>query len=364
MPNEHDTAPATPDESVSQEGISESERKLIAFEIAESAKKQVTTWAKWVVGTAVVVGATLGIKTYLDIQTSIRNATEKQIELAQKRSDNAIGKFEEEQRKELDAFREQSRDAIATLDQDIQKVLTTVQRTGHEAEVAILAAVVRTTTGTESARTVARKSRQRPIGPGISVSAKGGTAVTICCVVKNQANQRFILTPSYIVGMGADGGEIVIQPGASDGGTDTDAIGSVVRVTEIAALIRLNDGIDVYYDLPEIGKISGIAEPRFGEPVRKYGRTTGLTMGTVSKDFATYNVYFSANVIRPIECFVVTPVADRFSAEGDGGAPVVNNNDELLGMIFAGTSFQSSPSVVVPIKPILEELGVEVLFTE
>lgn len=354
-----DTSSATPVEYDTSDMPTESQRKLIAFEIAEAAKKQVTAWARWIVGVSVVVAATLGIKTYLDIQRSIRDAAAKQIERAQEQSRNAIARFEEEQKNELAAFREKSKDELAKLELSTQEVLATVQRTGHEAQVAILEVVDRTTTATESTRSVDRRARQRPIGPGISISGKSPLAATICCVVKDHTDQRFVLTVRYILGTDANDGEVILQPGTADGGTDQDAIGVAYKSTQLATIIRLNEGVSTYCDIPDVGRIKGISEPRLGEQVRKYGRTTGLTLGTVGAIGVTIQIAFPDGT-RPVRCSLVRGASGPFSRPGDSGAPVVNARGELLGMSFAGNS-DGSQSFFVPIKPILEELGVELV---
>ena len=113
--------------------LSESKKKLMAFEIAESAKEQVTTWAKWIVGAVIAVGATLGVKTYLDVQGSIKDATDTQIRIAQAKATSAIGAFEQEQQVALKDFREKSKGAITSFEAEITRVVQSVQDAGHKA---------------------------------------------------------------------------------------------------------------------------------------------------------------------------------------------------------------------------------------
>lgn len=335
-------------------------QKLLAFEAAEEAKRAVLSWAKWIVGIVVAVAATLGIKTYVDIRMSIVAATNTQIEQAKGKADEAVLSFETQQTKALDDFQKKSDEAIARLDAQIEEELVSVSETGRQARLDILIVANSTSGPSENIRSVSSRARERPIGPGLSVSGINQTAGTICCIVQDEDGTKFILTTVFDV-RDLDTGQdsLVVQPGTIDGGTEEhDVIGTVERATKLAALVRLKDDVEVYCDVPGIGQIRGIADVRLGQVVRKFGRTTGLSTGEVRDlDFRLVIDLGAANGGRQsVKGVLVTP----FAAPGDAGSPVVNDNNELVGMHFAGSDVTS---IFVPIKSVLAELNVKLVTT-
>ena len=91
--------------------------------------------------------------------------------------------------------------------------------------------------------------------------------------------------------------------------------------------------------------------------VKKFGRTTGQTKGTVAAVNAIVEVDYGA---AGLACFkdqiIITPGA--FSAGGDSGALVVadskgrsrDDNGKPVGLLFAGSIFST---IISPIDPIL-----------
>jgi Zn-dependent metalloprotease len=97
-------------------------KKLVAFEVAEEAKKQVTSWAKWIIAPVALALAGLGIKTYFDVQTSIKKALEKFQEDSAKASSEAINQFQEDSVKVLNDINEKANQALEVIDQQTSKV--------------------------------------------------------------------------------------------------------------------------------------------------------------------------------------------------------------------------------------------------
>lgn len=191
------------------------EKKLVAYEIAEDAKAQIVVWAKWIIGASLAVAATLSIKTCTDIQNAIKHASDNQIKRAQESSDTAIARFEAAQESELEDFRKRSRKAVAEFESEMETVLNNVRAAGEQAEAAILsAASTQSERDTPTPRTVDRRGRLRPIGPGISISGSKTTGATLCCIVENAAGERFLLSASFVAELHAT----IIQPAAVDGG--------------------------------------------------------------------------------------------------------------------------------------------------
>jgi len=96
-----------------------------------------------------------------------------------------------------------------------------------------------------------------------------------------------------------------------------------------------------------------------GARVKKVGRTTGLTTGTVVGQSVTAmpvpykHSRFSALVyFQPV--WVVRGDSGRFSDGGDSGSLVVSDDgNEALGLVFAG---MESVSLVLPLEPLLKKL--------
>lgn len=189
------------------------------------------------------------------------------------------------------------------------------------------------------------RRRVRPVVPGASIGADGTTGST-CCVVQDGAGVRYLLTLPFVVG-GAKGAR-VMQPGPGDGGTERDTIGTVERVGADAyqsgALIRLVKPIAADPKLPRIGVLRGMQRTvKVGEAVRLIGRGSALASGEVIEVRKDGQIYTS-----------IIP------ASGDAGGPIVNARNELIGMLVS--SDNKSMSIVVPIAPVLEELGVKLVW--
>lgn len=163
--------------SVEPQGISDREKRLLAYEVAEEAKRQVSAWAKWIFGVLVAVGATLGIKTYIDLNSMIHKATEEQIARTQAETEAALA-----------TFRVQADQALHNLQLEVERTLGSVYEVGEQAKLSILSTSVAEQPIT---RTVARKSLQRPVGAGLSISTLTTTAATSCCIVR-QDNTHFL----------------------------------------------------------------------------------------------------------------------------------------------------------------------------
>ena len=86
-----------------------------------------------------------------------------------------------------------------------------------------------------------------------------------------------------------------------------------------------------------------IIEPAIGASVRKSGRTTGLTTGTINTINASVNVgYGTCGTARFVGQIIITP--GGFSAAGDSGSPILRNvldsagRRRPVGLFFAGSS--------------------------
>jgi hypothetical protein len=98
------------------------------------------------------------------------------------------------------------------------------------------------------------------------------------------------------------------------------------------AVFAVDDGIDVDASIIELGSPSGMARARIGDVVRKRGRTTALTVGRVSAvGLAPLGIGTAANSFEIYADDVVhAPVLCK---PGDSGSLIVNDNDEVVGIL-------------------------------
>jgi hypothetical protein len=131
-----------------------------------------------------------------------------------------------------------------------------------------------------------------------------------------------------------------------------------------AAIARVNADIAVARDIPGIGTIDGTDVAVPGDPVRKVGRTTGLTTGMV-RDVgipATVNGILFTDQIR----ILTNNGNDRFTLEGDSGAVIVNEDHEVIGLHMSGTPPTNPPpfeSIANRIPNVLSRLNITIPIT-
>jgi len=157
----------------------------------------------------------------------------------------------------------------------------------------------------------------------------------------------------------AEAGDSILQPGAYDGGDETDED----RIGELAGYIEIQDEenlVDVaYYSIdgrssnsyiPGIGVPTETGEVNRGDKVKKFGRTTGLKEAEVLSTDARIRVNYSTGTKE----FTDQILAKSFSAGGDSGSAVLNEQDELVGLLFAGSS---EVTVLNKISNVLDKTG-------
>jgi hypothetical protein len=93
------------------------------------------------------------------------------------------------------------------------------------------------------------------------------------------------------------------------------------------------------------------------QTVRKYGRTTGLTTGSVVGLNATVNVGYSHGTARFVGQIIVRGNG-QFSRSGDSGSLIVDANRRPVGLLFAGSS--NGYTIANQIGQVLSALGVSV----
>ena len=233
-----------------------------------------------------------------------------------------------------------------------------------------------------------------PVPTGVSVGHPAITAGTIAARVTNGTNV-YVLSNNHVLANinQATPGDLILQPGTYDGGTADDAIANLTDFQPIAfcdvffiwLICNQTNTIDAAIALSDVSKLgvatpnggygapSSIIHPAYGDPntigdenlalllgaeVQKYGRTTGLTTGTVNTINATVNVCYDSsctNIARFTDQLIVTP--GTFSGGGDSGSLVVDNLKQPVGLLFAGSD---TNTIVNRIDLVLKRFGVTV----
>lgn len=160
------------------------------------------------------------------------------------------------------------------------------------------------------------------------------------------------------------------QPGRPDGGvTPGGDFGTLARAVLSdhvdGAVVRLDAGKAWNASVTGIGAVNGTATATVGMAVRKRGRTTELTYGTVaSVDFTVsvpYGDGLGTRTLRnQIRITTNTTRSTRFSDHGDSGSVIVDDNINVVGLLFAGST-DGSETFANPIATALSELGVTML---
>ncbi len=252
-----------------------------------------------------------------------------------------------------------------------------------------------------------RTSKIRPAVPGSSIGHPKVTAGTFGAVVRDKKTGRpLILSNNHVLANITDGtdgrakvGDAIIQPGRYDGGQPEDIVGHLERFVPIwrtssrpactvaqaaerlgnfmlravqpqyelrfvrkrtmenlvdAAVARpvSDDAIDA--SIMEVGVVSACVEPEIGMKVKKSGRTTGLTTGTIRVVSATLKIslgdvgeaYFSDQI-----------VTTAMGQPGDSGSLVVTENGSAVGLLGAGSD---QATICSRIRNVLELLDITI----
>ena len=180
---------------------------------------------------------------------------------------------------------------------------------------------------------------ERPVPIGVSTGHPGVTAGTIGALVTD-GSSRYALSNQHIYAAEnrAGIGDRLLQPGPADGGSSPDdAIGTLAAFKRINYSLMANNRIDaaialtteVDYRTPGDGygaPRTATATARPGMRVKKYGRTTGLTRGTVDAVNVTVSVRYKSAIARFTGQVIVCCAA---SAGGDSGSLVVQDDVEF-----------------------------------
>jgi hypothetical protein len=221
----------------------------------------------------------------------------------------------------------------------------------------------------------------RPAPIGVSTGNENErSAGTIACRVKDAQGNVYVLSNNHVYARTnkARPGERIVQPGMFDTAGKLVYSDQVIGVladfvpidfsgrgsNTVDAAIALSTIDDQGTSTPEGGygtPKSTPTDPYVGQPVRKYGRTTFLTSGTVSGVDATVIVHYGSRNARFTGQIIVT--GEGFIDAGDSGSLLVSGApDEAghpVGLLFAGNS-DGSMAIANPIQAVLDAFSVTV----
>lgn len=194
---------------------------------------------------------------------------------------------------------------------------------------------------------------------------------TLGAIVKDRTSGAHMgLTNFHVacVDSGWTVGDTMAQPSLVDGGhCPADRFATLTRA-------QLNENVDCAVVTIDTSKtvdctIEGIGDPKgtvaatIGTAVRKRGRTTELTFGTIDSIDVSVSIPYgdglgTVNLKHQIRVVPDTTHNARFSDHGDSGSVVVDGNNNVLGLLFGGTN-SGSATFLNPIQKVLDALNVD-----
>ena len=250
-----------------------------------------------------------------------------------------------------------------------------------------------------------RTERLRPVQPGISIGHYKISAGTLGAVVKDKrTGNPLLLSNNHVLANitnGSDGraktGDPILQPGVYDNGNqDEDVVAHLERfipikrndemdcpiargmeslsniflnairpdykmkffkmgvenLVDCAVAKPINDNV-VNSEILEIGEVKGVKSPEVGMKIKKSGRTTGLTRSKIKVIDASVEVKMSENEST---VFSDQIVAEPFSSAGDSGSLILDEDNNAVGLLFAGSN---RATVCNKIDNVMNQLDIE-----
>lgn len=208
---------------------------------------------------------------------------------------------------------------------------------------------------------------------GISMGpsrAIGGSifAGTLGAIVIDQAtNKHAALTNFHVACVDSTWsvGDRMVQPSRIDTGVvPGDEFGALLRATLSGAVdgavVSIDEAKSSACTVAEIGQVRGTKAATLGMSVRKRGRTTGLTYGSVDGVSATVNVDYGDGIgaktlTNQVSIKTDTTKNPVFSDHGDSGSVIVDDDGYVVALLFAGAG---TGTVGNPIASVLSELNI------
>ncbi|MCB0913439.1 MAG: hypothetical protein KDB60_17680, partial [Propionibacteriaceae bacterium] len=160
------------------------------------------------------------------------------------------------------------------------------------------------------------------------------------------------------------------QPGRPDNGTvPASEFGTLARAVLSqhvdGSVTTLDTGKAWQAEVHDIGAVAGTATGVVGQAVRKRGRTTELTYGSIASLDFTVSVDYgdglgTRTLKNQLRISTDTTKSTRFSDHGDSGSVIMTDDRHVVGLLFAGSS-DGANTFANPIANVLDELDVTML---
>ncbi|HEX3044312.1 MAG TPA: hypothetical protein VHY08_06120, partial [Bacillota bacterium] len=181
---------------------------------------------------------------------------------------------------------------------------------------------------------------------------------TLGAIVQKEG-KKYALSNFHV--MGADSnwrkGDELVQPSRANGGyCPENVIGKLndacltqkygnIQMQADAAISTITNR-SISGEILGIGEIKGSSLPVIGKKVRKHGRTTNLTFGSIDGIHATVTLDYGEGIGRVTLRNQISIIPDKrkntaFSKSGDSGSVIVDENNNVVGLLFAGAGNNS-----------------------
>jgi len=194
-----------------------------------------------------------------------------------------------------------------------------------------------------------RQGKVRPLIGGISVGNEYITAGTLGIV-----HDGWIMSNAHVIAMDEDANFVesakIIQPGLYDGGdVEKDVVGYLFGYAVITFnSVVVENYVDFAVGTTTVDHVNDVIagetedyqvvltpyEPKEGEEVRKTGRTTGTTYGTVESASSVVKIWYSDEKWAAFHDVIIVR-GSPFMKGGDSGS-FVDKDGKFVGLGFAG----------------------------
>ncbi len=148
-----------------------------------------------------------------------------------------------------------------------------------------------------------------------------------------------------------------VGPRSFPASTANIGAGALVPENRVDCALARPTNPDMFSDeIPHIGIISETKAPTLGMKVRKYGRTSGYTEGTITLLNATVNVGYSTSTGPRTARLVGQVITEPLSQGGDSGSLICDaTENKAVGLLFAGSDLAT---IFTPIDTVLSALNI------
>ncbi|MFJ9713626.1 hypothetical protein [Streptomyces sp. NPDC101234] len=205
------------------------------------------------------------------------------------------------------------------------------------------------------------------MGPSRAIGGSIFAGTLGAVVIDNESQARAGLTNFHVAAVDATGqaGDRMVQPSRIEhGSVPQDEFGATLRLVLSdhvdGAVVSIDEDRQTSCDIVEIGGVRGTKTATLGMAVRKRGRTTELTRGSVDGISATVQVDYGeglgVHTLRDQVSITAATSPDAvFSDHGDSGSAIVDEQGFVVALLFAGSG---ANTVGNPIASVLQELNV------